>query len=215
MLPPLLLLLLLLLLDPPVLEIVAASGGGGGGGFVARDPVPLLPHAGASVLPVFAGVEAAEVPHDQRLDQQHREGHYQGGPGPAGQPASAQAANHHFAPRACAELEERRLCAARREEGVEVEGGGGGEGEGGEGGGGGGGEAEQRRAGETSRRGTGPPCGEKVCVVEPVVRRWALLGNSIAAHIINSAVFLEANRADAVRDKAADRRQTLQRYLSI
>ena len=75
-------------LPDPVLEIVAA------GGFVARDPVPLLPHAGASVLPVFAGVEAAEVPHNQRLHQQHREGCYQGGPRPAGQPASTQAANH-------------------------------------------------------------------------------------------------------------------------
>lgn len=75
-------------LPDPVLEIVAA------GGFVARDPVPLFPHAGASVLPVFSGVEAAEVPHNQRLHQQHREGCYQGGPRPAGQPASTQAANH-------------------------------------------------------------------------------------------------------------------------
>lgn len=75
------------LLDP-VLEIVAASG------FVASDPVPLLPHVGASVFPVFAGVEAAEVPHDQRLYQQHREGCDQGGPRPAGQPASTRAANH-------------------------------------------------------------------------------------------------------------------------
>lgn len=78
----------LLPLDP-VLEIVAASG------FVARHPVPLLPHAGASVFPVFSGVQAAEVPHNQRLHQQHREGCDQGGPRPAGQPASTQAANHH------------------------------------------------------------------------------------------------------------------------
>lgn len=67
----------------PVLEIAAS-------GFV----VPLLPHVGASVFPVFAGVEAAEVPHNQRLHQQHREGSYQGGPRPAGQPASTHAANH-------------------------------------------------------------------------------------------------------------------------
>lgn len=79
---------LLLLLLESVLEIVAASG------FVARHPVPLLPRGGASVLPLFAGVEAAEVPHYQRLDQQHREGDYQGGPRPAGQPASAHAADH-------------------------------------------------------------------------------------------------------------------------
>lgn len=72
----------------PVLKIVAASG------FVACDPVPLLPHVGAPVFSVFAGVEAAEVPHNQRLHQQHREGSYQGGPRPAGQPASTQAANH-------------------------------------------------------------------------------------------------------------------------
>lgn len=72
----------------PVLEIVAASG------FVACDPVPLIPHVGAPVFPVFPGVEAAEVPHNQRLHQQHRKGCDQGGPRPAGQPASAQAANH-------------------------------------------------------------------------------------------------------------------------
>lgn len=77
-----------MLLPDPVLEIVAASG------FVTRDPVSLPPHAGASVFPVFTGVEAAEVPHNQRLHQQHREGCYQGGPRPAGQPASTQAANH-------------------------------------------------------------------------------------------------------------------------
>lgn len=78
MLPPLL----------PVLEIVAASGS------AARDPVPLLPPVGAPVSPVFAGVEAAEVPHDQRLHQQHREGCDQGGARAAGQPASAPAADH-------------------------------------------------------------------------------------------------------------------------
>lgn len=92
------------LLDP-VLEIVAA------GGSAARHPVPLLPHAGAAVLPVFAGVEAAEVPHDQRLHQQHRERRDQGGPRPAGQPASTRGADHlsHRAARSW-----RSVCAAVR-----------------------------------------------------------------------------------------------------
>lgn len=141
--------LLLLLLPDPVLEIVAASG------FVACDPVPLPPYAGASVFPVFAGVEAAEVPHNQCLHQQHREGCYQGGPRPAGQPASTQAANHLRTGAARSWKDRLWLCcAARREEGVEVEGGrGGGGGGGGREGGreaelyGGGGE-EERRQGE-------------------------------------------------------------------
>lgn len=72
----------------PVLEIVAASG------FVARDPVPLLPHVWPSVFSFFPGVEGAEVPHNQRLHQQHREGSYERGPRPSGQPASTQAADH-------------------------------------------------------------------------------------------------------------------------
>lgn len=110
-------------LSDPVLEIVAA------GGFVACAPVPLFPHAGAPVLPVFAGVEAAEVPHDQRLHQQHREGCDQGRPRPAGQPASAQAADHdsHRAAAAAAAAAAPRwkvrlwlLRSQRRQEEVEV-----------------------------------------------------------------------------------------------
>lgn len=111
--------MLLLLPLNPLLEIVAASG------FVARDPVPLLSHVGAAVLSVFAGVEAAEVPHDQRLHQQHGEGCDQGGPRPAGQPASAQAANHLRTGLWSGGPSALWLCAARREEGVEVAGGGG------------------------------------------------------------------------------------------
>lgn len=70
------------------LEMVAASG------FVARDPVPLPPHAGARALLVLPGVQGAEVPHDQSLHQQHRERRDQRGPGPAGQPARTRAADH-------------------------------------------------------------------------------------------------------------------------
>lgn len=103
-------------LSDPVLEIVAA------GGFVACAPVPLFPHAGAPVRTVFAGVEAAEVPHDQRLHQQHREGCDQGRPRPAGQPASAQAADHD-SHRAAAPRWKVRLWllrSQRRQEEVEV-----------------------------------------------------------------------------------------------
>lgn len=74
------------------LEIVAA-----GGFVVARDPVPLLPHAagaGACLLSFLGRVEGAEVPHDQSLHQQHREGCDQGGARAAGQPACARAADH-------------------------------------------------------------------------------------------------------------------------
>lgn len=97
-----------------VLEIVAACG------FVACEPVPLLPHAGAPVFPVFAGVKAAEVPHNQRLQQQHREGYDQGGPRPAGQPARTQAADH--VSHRVAARSWRSVCgsAQRRQEGVEV-----------------------------------------------------------------------------------------------
>ncbi|MEQ2287440.1 hypothetical protein AMECASPLE_012585 [Ameca splendens] len=84
------------------LEIVAA------GGSAAGDAVPLLPHAGACVFSLFAGVEGAEVPHNESLHQKHREGCDQSGPRPAGQPASTGAADHVRTPR-CTELEERLL----------------------------------------------------------------------------------------------------------
>lgn len=110
----------MLSLSDPVLEIIAA------GGFVACAPVPLFPHAGAPVLTVFAGVEAAEVPHDQRLHQQHREGCDQGRPRPAGQPTSAQAADHDSHRAAAAAAAPRwkvrlwLLRSQRRQEEVEV-----------------------------------------------------------------------------------------------
>lgn len=82
------------------LEILAA------GGSAARHPVPLLSHAGACVFSLFAGVEGAEVPHNEGLHQQHGEGCDQGGPRPTGQLASTGAADHVRTPR-CTELEER------------------------------------------------------------------------------------------------------------
>lgn len=39
-------------------------------GFVDADPVPLL---SAVVFSLFSGVQTAEVPHDEGLDQQHRQ----------------------------------------------------------------------------------------------------------------------------------------------
>lgn len=135
----------------PVLQIVAASG------FVAREPVPLFTHTGASVLPLFAGVKAAEVPHDERLHQQHRERCNQGGPRPSGQPASTQAADHvHTGLLLCGSAQRdantsgsveedgsrrrrRRWKRWRREEGATA----------------------ATRGGASTRRDTGPPCGEK------------------------------------------------------
>ena len=46
-------------------------------------------------LTLLAGVQAAEVPNDQRLHEQHGEGGDQRGPRAAGQPASARAAEQH------------------------------------------------------------------------------------------------------------------------
>ncbi len=91
-------------------------------GWYWTDPVPLL---SAVVFSLFSGVQTAEVPHDERLDQQHRQRGDQRWPRPASQLTGAQTAVHLHpeAARCLCRAPTIRFEAQRRERSVEREGG--------------------------------------------------------------------------------------------